>query len=135
MESQRQSATRDLIRRYDVPGPRYTSYPTAVSFHTGFDEAAYRERLASADARPEEPLSLYAHLPFCEARCLYCGCNVVISPHREVAQPYLDHLLRELDLLAAALPHRRRLSVVTALSRLISVRRTSGSATVFIHTS
>jgi oxygen-independent coproporphyrinogen III oxidase len=105
------STTTDLIRRYDVPGPRYTSYPTAVSFHEGFGEADYRERLARADARPgDEPLSLYAHLPFCEARCLYCGCNVVISPHREVAQPYLEHLLRELDLVAAALPHRRRLS-------------------------
>ncbi len=110
MESQRARQTRELIRRYDVPGPRYTSYPTAVSFHTGFDEAAYRERLALADARADDPLSLYAHLPFCEARCLYCGCNVVISPHREVAQPYLEHLIREIDLLAAALPHRRRLS-------------------------
>ena len=102
--------TAELIRRYDVPGPRYTSYPTAVSFHESFGEAEYRERLARADERGDEPLSLYAHLPFCEARCLYCGCNVVISPHREVAQPYLAHLLRELDLLAEALPRRRRLS-------------------------
>ena len=110
MESHNPRTTSELIRRYDVPGPRYTSYPTAVSFHEGFDEAAYRERLALADARSDAPLSLYAHLPFCEARCLYCGCNVVISPHREVAQPYLEHILRELELLAAALPHRRRLS-------------------------
>lgn len=110
MEFQPASEMSSLIRRYDIPGPRYTSYPTAVSFHEGFDEAAYRERLARADERGDEPLSLYAHLPFCEARCLYCGCNVVISPHREVAQPYLEHLLKELDLLAAALPRRRRLS-------------------------
>jgi oxygen-independent coproporphyrinogen-3 oxidase len=110
MESHNPSSTSELIRRYDVPGPRYTSYPTAVSFHEGFDEAAYRERLALADKRVDEPLSLYAHLPFCEARCLYCGCNVVISPHKEVAQPYLDHIIRELDLVAAALPHRRSLS-------------------------
>jgi oxygen-independent coproporphyrinogen-3 oxidase len=103
-------ATADLIRRYDVPGPRYTSYPTAVSFHEGFGEAEYRERLARADARGEEPLSLYAHLPFCRERCLYCGCNVVISPRVEVARPYLERLLRELDLVAAALPRRRRLS-------------------------
>ncbi len=110
MESQPMRRTQDLIRRYDVPGPRYTSYPTAVSFHTGFGEAAYRARLAGADAQADQPLSLYAHLPFCEARCLYCGCNVVISPHREVAQPYLERLIRELELLAAALPHRRLLS-------------------------
>lgn len=104
------ATTAELIRRHDVPGPRYTSYPTAVSFHEGFGEAAYRERLARADARGDEPLSLYAHLPFCEARCLYCGCNVVISPRHEVSRPYLDHLVRELELLAAALPRRRRLS-------------------------
>ncbi len=100
----------ELIRRYDVPGPRYTSYPTAVSFHEGFGEEDYRRHLAQADARGELPLSLYAHLPFCEARCLYCGCNVVISPHRSVSGPYLDQLVAELDLLARALPHRRVLS-------------------------
>lgn len=110
MKSEVAVGTAGLIRRYDLRGPRYTSYPTAVSFHEGFGETAYRERLAQADARGDEPLSMYAHLPFCEARCLYCGCNVVISPHRAVAQPYLEHLLKELDLLAAALPHRRRLS-------------------------
>ena len=103
-------STAELLRRYDVPGPRYTSYPTAVSFHEGFSGKEYRERLARADERPAEPLSLYVHIPFCESRCLYCGCNVVISPHRQVAQPYLDHLVRELDLLAADLPHRRVLS-------------------------
>jgi len=100
----------DLIRRHDVPGPRYTSYPTAVSFHEGFGEADYRERLARADESGDAPLSLYVHLPFCAARCLYCGCNVVISPRRSVSGPYLEQLLRELDLLAAALPRRRRLS-------------------------
>src|SRR5262245_19130991 len=100
----------ELIRRYDVPGPRYTSYPTAVSFHEGFGEEDYRRHLARADARADAPLSLYAHLPFCAARCLYCGCNVVISPQRTVSGPYLDQLVAELDLLAAALPHRRVLS-------------------------
>ncbi|HEY7515326.1 MAG TPA: coproporphyrinogen III oxidase, partial [Vicinamibacteria bacterium] len=58
----------DLLRKYDRPGPRYTSYPTAVEFHAGFDEPAYRRRLAEAARKPEEPLSLYLHLPFCEER-------------------------------------------------------------------
>lgn len=102
--------TSELLARYDRPGPRYTSYPTAVEFHPGFTEALYRERLAAANEQPDDPLSLYAHLPFCEARCLYCACNVVITPHREVAGNYLEHLLLEVDLLARHLPDRRTLS-------------------------
>lgn len=102
--------TVELLKIYDRPGPRYTSYPTAVEFHDGFTEANYRERLAQADAQPDAALSMYAHLPFCEERCLYCGCNVVITKHRDVSHQYLDHLLLEVDLLAKHLPNRRRLS-------------------------
>jgi len=81
-----------------------------VEFHDGVNEAAYRERLARANADPEQPLSLYAHLPFCAARCAYCACNVVITTHTDVEQRYLDYLEREIDLLAAALPDRRTVS-------------------------
>jgi oxygen-independent coproporphyrinogen-3 oxidase len=99
-----------LLERYDRPGPRYTSYPTAVEFEPSYDEALYRSRLTRADAAGAEPLSLYVHIPFCAERCSYCGCNVVITRHREIADDYLTHLHREVDLLAAALPHRRRVS-------------------------
>jgi oxygen-independent coproporphyrinogen-3 oxidase len=104
------STTAQLIARFDRPGPRYTSYPTAVEFSPSFTEADYRGRLAAADARAEDPLSFYAHLPFCEERCLYCGCNVVITRHRDVAATYLDHIVAEVALLARHLPHRRRIS-------------------------
>ena len=104
------TTTAELLAQYDRPGPRYTSYPTAVEFHPEFTEAGYRERLAMADRRAGEPLSLYVHLPFCQERCLFCACNVIVTPHREVAAGYLDPLLRELELLADALPHRRTLS-------------------------
>lgn len=97
-----------LLERYDRPGPRYTSYPTAVEFHEGVDHDAYRHRLRQANAA-SSPLSFYAHLPFCEARCAFCGCNVIITPHRDVAARYLDYLGREIDLLADALPDRRTL--------------------------
>jgi len=100
----------DLLSRYDRPGPRYTSYPTAVEFHEGVNDEVYRAHLARADALATEPLSLYVHSPFCEERCSYCGCNVVITKHRNVEQLYLDHLELEIDLLAAHLPNRRRLS-------------------------
>ncbi len=89
----------DLIRRYDRAGPRYTSYPTAVQFHDGFDEAQYRSyALASNAALPPRPLSLYFHLPFCATVCYYCACNKVITKNRGRAEPYLQRLYRELEL-------------------------------------
>jgi len=102
--------TPELLARYDRPGPRYTSYPTAPQFNVAFDQAAYRERLAAAASRPDQPLSMYVHIPFCEARCTYCGCNVVISPRHGPEVAYLEALERELELLARALAPRRRLN-------------------------
>jgi oxygen-independent coproporphyrinogen III oxidase len=100
----------ELLARYDRPGPRYTSYPTAVEFHAGVNADVYVERLALANACAEEPLSVYVHLPFCEERCAYCGCNVVITKHRDVAARYLDALDAEIDLLASHLSRRRDVS-------------------------
>jgi oxygen-independent coproporphyrinogen-3 oxidase len=100
----------ELLRRYDRPGPRYTSYPTAIEFHEGYDEAEYRRRLAAANLEGDKALSLYVHLPFCSQRCTFCGCNVVISRKHEISENYLDYLHREIDLLAECLPDRRRLS-------------------------
>jgi oxygen-independent coproporphyrinogen-3 oxidase len=102
--------TSELLARYDRPGPRYTSYPTAVEFHAGVTDATYMERLARADAHRDEPLSVYVHLPFCQERCAYCGCNVVITKHRDTTEEYLGYLDREVDLLASHLPARRTVS-------------------------
>jgi len=96
-----------LIERYDRPGPRYTSYPTAVEFHPGFTEQDYRQRLADA-ATQDAPLSLYLHVPFCQSRCAYCGCAVIATAKREVAATYLEYLQREIAMLAEALGPRRR---------------------------
>ncbi|MCK5378575.1 MAG: oxygen-independent coproporphyrinogen III oxidase [Acidobacteria bacterium] len=99
----------ETLRRYDKPGPRYTSYPTAVEFHEGVGEGEYRTALAAVDAEnPEAPLSLYVHLPFCIERCLFCACNVVISRRPDVAEQYLEYLKREIDLVAKCLPRRRK---------------------------
>lgn len=95
-----------LLARYDTPGPRYTSYPSALEFGAAFGEGAYRSALESA-AASDAPLSLYAHLPFCEERCLYCACTVVITKHARVALPYLDRLEREVDLVQHRLGDRR----------------------------
>lgn len=97
-----------LIRRYDRPGPRYTSYPTAVEFHEGFGANDYRERLADAATDAARPLSLYLHIPFCQERCAYCGCAVIATRKREVAETYLEYLAREIRMLSSALGGRRR---------------------------
>jgi oxygen-independent coproporphyrinogen-3 oxidase len=106
------TVTAELLERYDRPGPRYTSYPTAVEFHPGVDAEEYDRRLRTANQDSDAPLSLYMHLPFCEHRCLFCGCNVIISPDKTRAAPYLDLLRREVALLADRLVDRRTLSQV-----------------------
>jgi oxygen-independent coproporphyrinogen-3 oxidase len=103
------AATTELLARHDLAGPRYTSYPTAVEFHEGFTAEEYDRRLAEANRLgTDAPLSVYVHLPFCQERCLFCGCHVIIAKERQVATPYLELLKRETELVAARLPARRR---------------------------
>ncbi|QEA13523.1 oxygen-independent coproporphyrinogen III oxidase [Comamonas flocculans] len=93
--------TPELISRFDVPGPRYTSYPTADRFVEAFGEEDYRHALAQRQlgtSLAAQPLSLYVHLPFCESLCYYCACNKIITKHHERAAPYLAYVERELDL-------------------------------------
>jgi oxygen-independent coproporphyrinogen-3 oxidase len=89
----------DLIRRYDQSGPRYTSYPTAVEFHSDFDAAAYRAACVATNDSGR-PLSLYFHIPFCDTVCFYCACSKLATKDRALAQPYLDRVYRELELQA-----------------------------------
>ena len=92
----------ELAPRYDRPGPRYTSYPPAPHFTEEVDAetalSVYRARGPDAP-----PLSLYAHLPFCESLCTYCGCNIVISRSYAIVERYLAGLEKELTLACAAL--------------------------------
>jgi len=93
--------TPELISRFDVPGPRYTSYPTADRFVEAFGEEDYLHALAQRQmgtSLAAQPLSLYVHLPFCESLCYYCACNKIITKHHERAGPYLGYVERELDL-------------------------------------
>jgi len=86
----------DLIHRYDKSGPRYTSYPTAVQFHTGFTESDYRHQAQQSNVGGH-PLSLYFHIPFCDTVCFYCACNKIVTKNRSLNVPYLDHLYQEID--------------------------------------
>ncbi len=88
-----------LLRRFDVPGPRYTSYPTADRFVEAFGCDDYIQALEQRRAGSMAlPLSLYVHIPFCESLCYYCACNKVITKHHSKSAEYLRYLSRELEL-------------------------------------
>jgi oxygen-independent coproporphyrinogen III oxidase len=90
----------DLIRKYSIPGPRYTSYPPATKFTTKIASLGLEEAIARDNQMGAGPISLYFHLPFCETRCWFCGCNTVITRRRESAAEYLTDLAREMRLTA-----------------------------------
>jgi oxygen-independent coproporphyrinogen-3 oxidase len=90
----------ELLRRYDRPGPRYTSYPTAPQFRTDFgpEDFIRAARLSNDDPIPRR-LSLYAHIPFCFSPCFYCGCNRIITRDLSRGEAYLERLVREVSML------------------------------------
>lgn len=93
---------KDLIRRYDTFGPRYTSYPTAVQFSTDFDTEDYLAWVAQSNDDPiPAPLSLYLHIPFCDTICYYCGCSKVVTKDKSKAAHYIDLLKQEIKLQGA----------------------------------
>ena len=92
----------DLIRRYDLAGPRYTSYPTAVQFHSQVGSFDLLHALRDS-RKAQRPLSLYVHVPFCANICYYCACNKVITKDRGRALPYLQRLEQEIQLIACHL--------------------------------
>ncbi|MBO9716133.1 MAG: oxygen-independent coproporphyrinogen III oxidase [Pseudoxanthomonas sp.] len=86
-----------LLQRYDVPGPRYTSYPTAPQFTPGFGETELRQVAAASNGDPiPRPISLYLHIPFCTSPCFYCGCNRIITRDKSRGEAYLTRLYREI---------------------------------------
>lgn len=99
-----------LVARYDRPGPRYTSYPPITAW-APTDGAEYRRHLARVRERPDD-LAVYVHLPFCAAKCLYCGCNAVVTHRTGVVDAYLARLEREADLVVDALGDGQRVSHV-----------------------
>ncbi len=93
---------RDLCRRFDVSGPRYTSYPTADRFQSNPGHQLLVDALQQRPAS-DQPLSLYVHLPFCSTVCYYCGCNKVITKDHNKSSRYLDYLEREIDMQLASM--------------------------------
>lgn len=100
------SFDRDLIQRYDKPGPRYTSYPTAPHFTADFGPADWQAELARSN-ESGRPLSLYCHIPFCETQCFFCGCTMIATKKYERTDPYLATLLVELEKYAQIVDTKR----------------------------
>lgn len=95
-----------LLEKYSRPGPRYTSYPTAPHFHEHFNRQSWQEELI-AGAQNQRPLSLYAHIPFCDTLCYFCGCNMIATHRYERVERYLQALFGEMDRVAQLLGQTR----------------------------
>jgi oxygen-independent coproporphyrinogen-3 oxidase len=99
----------ELLKKYNRPGPRYTSYPTAVEFNTSFTAADYFDEIQRSNEGNELPdLSLYFHLPFCKSLCYFCGCTTVITQNRDRIAGYLDSLEKEIVAISALTNPSRR---------------------------
>lgn len=97
------------FKKYDRPGPRYTSYPTAPHFTEEFTADNYMDEITRSNYGENLPdLSLYYHLPFCDTLCYFCGCNMVITRNRSRVAEYVDYVKKEIDLLRSyILPDRK----------------------------
>ncbi|MBI5808602.1 MAG: oxygen-independent coproporphyrinogen III oxidase [Ignavibacteriales bacterium] len=99
----------ELIKKYDRPGPRYTSYPTAPQFNNSFTSEKFLDEIIRTNNENNPPdLSLYFHIPFCDTLCYFCGCNMIISRNRERIKEYTNHLKNEIDLLRTYLKNDRK---------------------------
>ncbi len=100
---------RELILKYDKPGPRYTSYPTAPHFHENFQRQEYIEEIQRTNSiHQPPPISLYIHLPFCQSVCYFCGCNVHFTKDRSLGTRYVERLLAEMKALSPMLHPQRQ---------------------------
>lgn len=97
----------DIIQKYNTPTPRYTSYPPATELTEAFNAKDFESAISISNSR-KTPLSLYLHIPFCESACYYCGCNTIISEKKEIAIPYVKHLVKEIQQTASLIDSDRK---------------------------
>jgi len=97
------------FKKYDKPGPRYTSYPTAPQFNESFTHEDYLEEIVRTNYGANLPdLSLYFHLPYCDTLCYFCGCNMIITRNRDRIKEYIKYVKKEIDLVRTyLLPDRK----------------------------
>ena len=101
----------EMLRRYDRPGPRYTSYPTAPQFTTEFGQQEFQEEIRRTNKNYDPvDLSLYFHLPFCDTLCYFCGCTMIITHNRQRIDEYIDYLLKEIKLISSKIKSGRQVA-------------------------
>lgn len=101
---------RQLVEKYDRPGPRYTSYPTAPQFSSSFEAEAYQQAALLSNQQANKPLSVYVHIPFCKSLCYYCACNKIITQKSQRAVEYLEYLKLEIAMQAKLFDKNRKLT-------------------------
>lgn len=106
------SVTSEFLLKYNISGPRYTSYPPANFFNEGFTSADYINELRASNQQQPANISLYIHIPFCPQRCHFCGCSTVIAQRKKVVERYIEALKKEIGLVAGLLDSSRRVTQI-----------------------
>lgn len=104
---------KELIKKYSTAGPRYTSYPTAPQWTETLSTEAYREQLKQSFSGENDPIALYVHIPFCEALCYYCGCNIQITKDHSRSRSYLQALIKEMQEVSSVIGNKQTLSQIS----------------------
>lgn len=102
----------DLLKRFDRPGPRYTSYPTAPIFSAEYDEKRFEVDLIRNNLENKAPISLYLHIPFCDTLCYFCGCNMLVTRNRDYIQQYMVTMKQEIERVARHINKQRKVTQV-----------------------
>jgi len=103
---------KDIILKYNQPGPRYTSYPPATFFDNSFTREQYRNAIVRSNEKQPENISIYIHVPFCPKICHFCGCNTDILGKKELIEQYFDALVKEIDAVGLLLNKDRKITQV-----------------------
>jgi oxygen-independent coproporphyrinogen-3 oxidase len=99
----------NVLRKYDKPGPRYTSYPTAPVFSTNFGADDYKDEIVRTNSEPgASDLSLYFHFPFCDTLCYFCGCTMLVTHDKKRISEYNDYIKKEVDMTVPLISKSRK---------------------------
>lgn len=102
----------ELLNKYSIPVPRYTSYPPANFFNESFTADSYKEAIIQSNKQNPQHISIYIHIPFCYHMCYYCGCNSQLLKDKNVVKEYIETLKKEIRMVLPLLDHSRKISQI-----------------------